>query len=393
MVFFWSLGVLFPLPGFKEFLTKPHVEEILLAVQEKYHRRHGGRRSAGYIGTDPNGNPLFIPIAPKVPHVLDNGERLNVKFPTNAGFFPRGLSMDEEGQQLLVAGDVGIYVAMGNAPIISDSSDFGFSANRRLSDDNKFASEEALTFNEVQPCPGLEGQALRDASMVCVGHNDRKTCRVFVLVFNGPQILECFVKKPHEYGQEKDSDAPVNVAWTISRKWLYDNHVEQVNSLAIDNTCLQRHEHGRSGRENFLDKQDAGCIVIGTGATSHRSSYGRIVQLREKYTDRWTLVPERSIHVRNSQVNPGALHVMDAGYVLALRSQHDEKNRNTILTNIEVFSKYSGRMMHVFALPDNLNWLTLSGNATYLLAIGLRQDPWRFELWRFPVPKQLLRHP
>ena len=61
MVFFWSLGVLFPLPGFRDFLMKPRIEETLARVQEKYHRRHGGPRRSGYIGTDPNGNPLFIP--------------------------------------------------------------------------------------------------------------------------------------------------------------------------------------------------------------------------------------------------------------------------------------------------------------------------------------------
>merc|ERR1712079_3103 len=168
--------------------------------------------------------------------------------------------------------------------------------------------------------------------------------------------------------------SPFNVAWAISKSWLYQNHVEQVNAVAIDSACLQRHEHGKGGRKYFLDKQDAGCIVIGTGATSHRSSYGRIVQLREKFTDRWTLIPERSIHVRNSQVNPGALHVMASGYVLALRAHHDGKDGNKILTTMEVFSKYSGKMMGVWALPADLNWLTLSGSANHLLAIGLRQD-------------------
>jgi len=396
MAFFWTLGVLFPIPGFRELLLKPRIEEILLGVQEKYHRRHGGqRRSAGYIGTDPNGNPMFIPIAPKHYHLLENGERLNVKFPSNAGFFPRALSIDDEGLQLLVTGDIGLYMAVAQVPLISSEST---AKQPRLSGGNTYASEDqAVTFDAVQPCSGLEGQALRDTSVVCTGHSNIPHCRIFVLVSNGPRILECRLKMVHRHGQPnasmKDPDAPYNVAWNISKEWLYKNHVEQVDSLAIDNTCLRRRESTQGKQRYFLDTQDAGCIVVGTGATSHKRSYGRIVQLKEKQKDRWTLIPERSIHVRNSRINQGALHVLDTGYVLALSAHNDEKDQHKTLTIMEVFSKYSGKMTGAWELPHELNWLTLSGNKTHLFAVGLRQVPWRFELWQFPVPEQLQRPP
>jgi hypothetical protein len=187
-----------------------------------------------------------------------------------------------------------------------------------------------------------------------------------------------------------DTDAPYNVAWKISTDWLYQKHIEQVNSLALDNTCLRRHEHG-ADRHKPLDMQAAGCIVVGTGATSNKHGYGRIVQLREKYRDQWTLVPERSLHVRNTQVNPGALHVLDSGFVLAL-STHSGQNDNTKTeTFMEAFCKETGKMKHAWKLPNDVNWLTLSGSDAHLMLIGLQQTPWRFELWRFPVPEQLQR--
>jgi len=217
-----------------------------------------------------------------------------------------------------------------------------------------------------------------------------------VLVANGPQILECPLVQEQDRAdvsrrEMRDTDAPFNVAWAISTDWLHQKHVEQVNSLAIDNPCLRRHEHGADGHNRFTDMMAAGCIVIGTGATSNKHGYGRIVQLKEKYRDQWTLVPERSLHVRNTHVNPGALHVLDSGFVLALNTDHGQRDSNKTETVMEAFCKETGKMKGAWKLPDDMNWLTLSGSGTHLMLIGLKQSPWQFELWRFPVPGELQR--
>merc|ERR1712008_233210 len=109
------------------------------------------------------------------------------------------------------------------------------------------------------------------------------------------------------------------------------------------------------------------------------------------YRDQWTLVPQRSLHVRNTHVSPGALHVLDSGYVLALSTLRGQKNNTKPLTVMEAFCKETGKMKHSWKLPDDVNWLALSGSDTHLMLIGLQQTPCQLELWRFPVPEELQR--
>jgi len=396
LVVFWLLGLLFPFSFFRDLMMKPRIGTMMLEIEEKYeHQKHRVRRRVGYVGTDPNGNPMFMPLKSEKPHQLKGGERLNVVFPESAGFFPRAMSSDSTGQQVLVTGDIGLFMAEGVAtPMVEN---FLSRAERQLRSENMSVTvePEAPTFQAVQPCSGLDGQSFRDASVVCERHRDRQTnCRIFVLVSKGPQIFECPLVQEQERAdvsnrEVRDTDAPYNMAWTISTDWLYQNNVEQVDSLAIDNPCLRRHEHGADGHKRFTDMQAAGCIVIGTGATSNKHGYGRIVQLKERYRDQWTLVPERSLHVRNTRVNPGALHVLDSGFVLALSTNRGQRDDDKTETVMEAFCKETGKMKGAWKLPDDVNWLTLSGSGTHLMLIGLRQTPWRFELWRFPVPEEL----
>mmetsp|Transcript_95303 Transcript_95303/g.188916 ORF Transcript_95303/g.188916 Transcript_95303/m.188916 type:complete len:1031 (-) Transcript_95303:277-3369(-) len=397
LVFFWASGLLFPISCFRGLMMKPRVEEMIMEVEETYeHQKRKGRRRLGYVGTDPSGNPMFIHLKSAQAHPLKGGERLNVAFPENAGFFPRALSSDRTGQQLLVASDVGLHMAVGVATPIDNN--FRSKAKRQLRAENKSVTSEseALPFHAVHPCSGLEGQSVRDASVVCEKNGGQQSnCRIFVLVSNSPQILECPSMQEREQAdvpnrEIKDTDASFNVAWAISKDWLYQKHAEQVDSLAIDNACLRRHERGADGHRHFSDMQATGCIIIGTGATSHKHGYGRIVQLKEKYSDQWTLVPERSLHVRNTRVNPGALHVLDSGFVLALSTHHGQKDNIKTETFMESFCKETGKMKLAWKLPDEVNWLALSGSGTHLMLIGLRQTPWQFELWRFPLPEELI---
>jgi len=301
---------------------------------------------------------------------LKDGVKLHTSWPSHAGFFPRALSVDSVGE-MIVSDDIGLFAAKGEASHVFPSSGYGARAIE--------AARPTLDFSMISPCRGLEGQSLRDVSLVC----DRDAgldCRIFVLIANGPTIMEC----PLPFGGKHGSEHLLNhhggdANWSISNTWLYKQHDEVVASLAIDDDCLARKPGSRR----------LGCIVVGTSATSKKNGYGRIVQLKSHLGHAHELVPQRSIHVRNSWVSPGALDVTGSGYILALSTRTKLKQRQRTETTMEAFHNDTGKLAGTWLLPTDVDWLTLSGAGQYLLILGLRQKPWGFELWRFPFPTEL----
>jgi len=366
LAFLWFLGVLYP--TFRTWMDHPQIEQIFAEVEEE------GKveEQQGFMGTDPNGNPMFIPVKHHNFLSLTGGVKLRTSWPSHAGFFPRAISVDSLGE-IIVSDDIGLFATKSAALLVNPSSEDGAGGTDLV---------PTLEFHMVSPCRGLEGQALRDVSVVCERGTARVDCKVFVLIASGPTIMEC----PLPYYQRDSSghmlnNDGANANWSISNTWLYKEHDEEVASLAIDDDCVER----------TPGSQRLGCIVVGTSAKSKKDTqYGRIVQLKTHLGHEHELVPNRSIHVRKSWVNPGALHVTDTGYILALSTKQKLKDRRRTEATMEAFHSDTGKLKATWALPTEVDWLTISGGGKFLMILGLRQKPWGFELWRFPLPAKLL---
>jgi hypothetical protein len=232
-------------------------------------------------------------------------------------------------------------------------------------------------------CPTVEGQSIRDVSIVCNG-STKVDCSAFVLIADGPKIVECSLPFKHDGSGEARSRHTLNLedVWSISSSWLHEQHHEEVASLAIDNECLRHQRH-------TVVAKRASCIVFGTAAATKDEGYGRIVQMKGSLAHEHELVPQRTIHVRNVRVGPGALHVTDTGYVVALSTRRNAKHRKRTQTVMEAFHKDTGEVVGTWSMPKDVDWLTLSGGGDFLLILGLRQKPWGFELWRFNLPPQM----
>lgn len=363
LAFLWSMGVFYP--PFHTYMNHPQIEQISAVVEEEgqVHERKG------FMGTDPNGNPMFIPVKRHTDLLLTGGVKLRTSWPSHAGFFPRALSVDSLGE-LIVADDIGLFAASSDTSLVFPPSKDGAAGT---------AVPSSLNFHVVSLCRGLEGQALRDVSIVCM-EGSTVDCKVFILIASGPTIMECPLPfHRHDSGHLLNDNRMEDANWSISNTWLYKQHDEEVASLAIDDDCVAR----TPGSHRL------GCIVVGTSATNKKDGYGRIVQLKSHIGHAHKLVPNRSIHVRNSWVSPGALHVTDTGYILALSTKQDLKEQRRTETTMEAFHNDTGKLKATWLLPGDVDWLTLSGGSHFLLILALRQKPWGFELWRFPLPAEL----
>lgn len=385
----WTTGALYPF--FQEFMTVPKLSEILAQVEEEVGEDRSWHQAErpGVMGTDPNGLPMFIPERAKLEPDLPQGELISAEWPSHAGFFPRVLSVDRSGQRIVVADDIGLYTA--------DFSAATPMARVLQNSDNPDGAGVTVKFTPVSPCTSLEGQALRDISLICPLSTEMP-CRVLVLIEEGPSLTECPLhSETGETATEIDSGEQQNQStrpevpdqegsWTILTQWLSRRTKEQVASFAVDETCIAQ---DKDADNCTFDAKDVGCVVVGTSA---ERGNGRIVQLRGVFGGERNLVPERSIRLNHpGPVLPGAIHVLATGYIVVLSTEILTKdNHYKTVSRVEAFRKTTGAFIGVWRLPMAVDWLAMSGGGADFFVLGVR-DKRSLELHRFPVPPELLR--
>jgi hypothetical protein len=289
-----------------------------------------------------------------------------VTWPEHEGFFPRALSSDASGTQLVVADDFGLYHAHLKRLDGKETKPELRGAAERLE----------AKFRPLQVCPSIEGQGLEDMTVSCLANS---SCKVFVLLRDGKQFIECSLPVfdanagSTSVNEKKDVAAEEDTTWTISQQWLATgNPKEQVDAIAVNSQCLHNSESKVVDDKATADA--IGCVLVGTTG-------GRILQLRRHVTEKRELVPARTIYRQQRPVAHGGLNSLENGMVVAL-SQKQGKDAALVLA----LNSQDGSVRGTWKLPKKTAWLTFSGGGNSLFALGIREG-YEPELFRFPRPQ------
>lgn len=395
----WAIGLALPVGIFREFMTQPltadvFVEEIA-GVGEGGAKRGDGKRPrtaehprirGGRVGKE----AADLRAWESIPGLAE-GEVLKAEWPSHSGFVPHSLSCDPTGRFLVVADDLGVYsgrlawsaakekedhspstdVAVAARTLLDTPAEKGLVASGGKAPKQVLGVE----FERLAPCNALEGQALKDVSVVCTGPPLEQTCRVVVLHAHGRRLAQCPLPLDEDRGEAKGNHSLVDkkpafkslVSWKITSDWLHGSwskNREHVESFAVNSACLDS--------DDVAPSREVGCVVVGTTS-------GRIVQLRGAYKDRSLLIPERSMQQRERTVSRGSLHVFGNGLVVALRRSSG---------TLEAFNGELGTRVGEWRLPSGLHWLMLCGGGDSLFVLGVRDNRHK-ELHRFPLPEEL----
>ena len=196
----WAVGVLMPFGSFREFVNKPLMQDVVVEEMGPNGREREERLRA-VMGTSPDGLPELMPeyVSRADLPSLPEGSLLDVDWPMHTGFVPRALSSDPTGTMFVVADDLGVYagrLARGTASIAdvagaaSSAGSAMAVAARGLLEASPQKVSGSVRFQHVPPCSALEGQALKDVSVVC-GGDMFDDCRVVVLHARGRRLAEC----------------------------------------------------------------------------------------------------------------------------------------------------------------------------------------------------------
>jgi len=376
LVALWSLGLLLPFGAVRELMTRPLTAELRV---EEISR---SKRSAGehfLVGTDPSGLPEYIPesdVDPSLPE-LPEGELIRATWPGHSGFQPRALSSAPFGNQLVVADDFGVYAGRLGVELEPQGGREAVGRSLRASSGKPVPT---VHFKHAPPCAALEGQALKDISVVC-SREESSACSVLVLHAHGRRLVECPLRHIVAPGSVLSASPVVaemargrdrglaastipSVNWVISSDWLHshrEHRNEHVESVAVNNKCL----------DSAFHPNKVGCVVVGTTS-------GRIVQLRRHFTNETQLVPERAVQQWSHAVEHGSLHVCPNGIVVALSKK---------TSSIQAFA-HAGKAIGEWRLPQGVDWMMLSGAGEYLYLLG-RENATEVKLFRFPMPQEL----
>jgi hypothetical protein len=320
--------------------------------------------------------PAFFPETDNEElEVLPNLTSIEVEWPEHEGFFPRALSSDALGTQLVVADDFGLYHAKLDRFELDKTQpeprSFLDIAEKRTP-----AERLVAKFQPLQTCSSIEGQVLEDMTVSCISNS---SCSVFVLLSNGKHFVEC----PLHVFSDSAGGSKINekehktleegVRWTISQEWLATGHPkEQVDAIAVNSHCLHNSKSKAIDVEN-LTANVIGCVIVGTTG-------GRILQLRRHTAEHRVLVPARTIYRQQRAVAHGGLNSLKNGMVVALSQKQGKKPASLLALNPQ-----EGSVSGTWRLPTDTTWLTFSGGGDSLFALGIR-EAYEPELFKFPKP-------
>lgn len=368
----WLIGLAIPFQNVRDMMTRPLTVEVIgESVEDE--AKGGVKRFA--IGTDPSGLPEYIPEPdePSLPE-LPEGELVRATWPSHSGFKPRALSSAPFGKQLVIADDFGVYAGQLQMEF-AFQEDPAEHNGRALRGSPRAEPVPSVHFKQAPPCTALEGQALKDISVIC----SQGSCRVLVLHAHGRRLVLCPLENEQlgsgDGGSTESGAAPIttamgseqNMTWVISEDWLYSDHArkkERVESVAVNNEC----------NGGGFSPVQVGCVVVGTTS-------GRLVQLRGHLTNQTQLVPERAVSQWSEAVEHGSLYVFPNGLVVALRKGTP--------ASIHAFDAHAGSAIGQWRLPTGTDWLMLSGDGgESFYALGQVNET-EIQLYRFPVPPEL----
>lgn len=325
------------------------------------------------VGEDPSGLPELIPVIDNpemLPEFPGEPEPIKVRWPTHASFVPRALasSTNRWGTMIVVADDFNAYAAL------LGFEDAG-SVSRNLRGLQDVSHELTIKFKPGRACAALEGMAFKDISVVCTNLS-ASSCRLLVLTEHGQLLTEC----PLPQGSSKEPfDSVTNSrvlrqpshTWEVSQDWLRGSRHETVESVALNEACIQEGP-GSNETSHLFDPRGSGCAMVGT-------SCGRIVQLREAQANHTRLIPDRVMHQRAHPSSRGALTIIDGRYILAVWTKY---------SSISAFDAKQGTVVKEWRLPTHVQWLLVSGDAEHLFLLGVHAER-NVEIYRFQLPPEL----
>jgi len=323
--------------------------------------------------------PAFFPQTHnKELEVLPPPTSIEVEWPEHEGFFPRALSSDVSGTQLVVADDFGLYHAKLER---FEHEETKLEPRNFLDTAEKRAPAERLVakFRPLQPCSGIQGQGFEDMTVNCLSSS---SCHVFVLLKDGKQFIECPLDvfkgnaASSDINEMENKTAAEDITWTISQQWLATgNPKEQVDAIAVNSQCLHSSKSSANDAHN-LTSDAIGCVLVSTTG-------GRILQMRSHVSEHRVLVPARTVYRQRRPVVHGGLNSLENGMLVAL-SQTLSKRSATVL----VLNPQDGSVHGTWKLPMDATWLTFSGGGDNMFALGIRAASDEPELFLFPNPQQ-----
>jgi len=316
---------------------------------------------------------------------LEGGEAIPTRWPRQH-VQPHSLACSDKGGILVSASRFGLFTAP--LPLQRDGG---------------------IEFQKAGACLGLEGEALRDTSILCAA-DDSGECSAFVLHRQGQAVSQCKIMAAMARGHAA-SFAPSARIMSFADSWLYEGDPqrgvpqEEVESIAFvghcaigEGKCAFAETSSRRIVEMRATGPQAGGELPG-GAPQAVWYPARVVQTtgakvqgRDNTAQELgaaSLVSLESTSALDSSLRfIGEPHMQQLGTIRANTIESDDGD--LVQQKLEVIDATSGSVRGVWALPKNHRWTSMcsAGDALYLLAAGTSP-----QVWRFPLPAALRSAP
>lgn len=297
-----------------------------------------------------------VPVAP---------EQIMVSWPW-PNIAPSHLTCDVSGSHFVMADRVLMFSATMHSNAVETGAD------------SEHAHKSHIVFGEFD-CPAVLGEGLEDVAISCNSSttSTRKACEVLALHRHGRRLAACQLGMAKAGSQlellARDKASIKNVE-EISDKWLENSQtndidggrarsqVEKALSISINPECK-----GEVGEEF--------CAVLGT-------THGRVVQLG-RHSSRKELIPTEILyegHAKNqAALSSGVVRAFNQRYLGVLQPKHSSIR----ILDLSKGGAAIGDMPLPLSKPVS-SFCTGGGNV-YMLTHG--PDA---EMWRIPVPEQLM---
>jgi len=299
--------------------------------------------------------------------LLVGGERIQVRWPSHAGFVPRSLSCNMAGSQLVISDDFALYVG--------DLEFAGTDPPWRPGTRPAATIHSSVAFKRMPPCSVLDGQELQDIGVGCHGAGLSSECYVFVLHAQGRRISECQLPAPVRRLTMVSGNGLATID-SSAQSASTDQEKEKSRTMAVSTGWLAQQGKGETDQVDAvaINSKLRSRIIVGT-------TLGQIVQLQTATSDSKLLVPQHAMRQQRVRpVKPGSIHILPSGAVIMLH--HADHS-------VQAFEPQLGHLMGEWRLPRGVvKWLTLCGGGTNLFVLGLRNGTIP-ELYRFLVPAKL----
>jgi len=232
-----------------------------------------------------------------------------------------------------------------------------------LADLNQKSATNQIHFKAGPACEHLQGEPLQDVSLLCGLRG--KACQAVVLHGQGQRLSTCDLG-----GSSVNASSGFSSVAGVAEEWLHKSNAhknipaESLVAFTMTSRC---------------EGKDRSCAYM-------RTSGERVVEMLRASDGSHEWFPNRLLRAKNgrtSTMSSGSMDVVNGRYLGVL--SHDRQH-------VEFLDlQQDGSVVNSWdlpALPEGQAWggMCAAGDSLYFLSRGASSP----ELWRFPVPEQLM---